>query len=72
MRIFLRSRGNPDSRKEVIISPKMVKDCAKDWGFPLVGLLFFLSYVELGLGRYLDWEGTWTGKVRVKRASNSL
>ena len=25
MRIFLRSRGNPDSRKEVIISPKMVK-----------------------------------------------
>ena len=26
MRIFLRSRGNPDSRKEVIISPKMVKD----------------------------------------------
>lgn len=26
MRIFLRSRGNPDSRKEVIVSPKMVKE----------------------------------------------
>ncbi|CAE7679253.1 cdsA, partial [Symbiodinium pilosum] len=32
MRIFLRSRGNPDSRKEVIISPKMVKDMAAQLG----------------------------------------
>ena len=48
MRIFLRSRGNPDSRKEVIISPKMVKDCAKHGGWLLVGLLAI--FVELGLG----------------------
>lgn len=32
MRIFLRSRGNPDNMKQTLISPKMVKDMAAQLG----------------------------------------
>lgn len=32
MRIFLRSRGNPDNMKQALISPKMVKDMAAQLG----------------------------------------
>mmetsp|Transcript_33036 Transcript_33036/g.77241 ORF Transcript_33036/g.77241 Transcript_33036/m.77241 type:complete len:1793 (+) Transcript_33036:44-5422(+) len=32
MRIFLRSRGNPDNTKQTLISPKMVKDMAEQLG----------------------------------------
>ncbi|CAJ1460346.1 unnamed protein product [Effrenium voratum] len=56
MRIFLRSRGNPDSRKEVIISPKMVKDMAAQLGIQKSPAHYWYCMFALRYPLSPDWE----------------
>lgn len=56
MRIFLRSRGNPDSRKEVIISPKMVKDMAAQLGIQKRPAHYWYCMFALRYPLAPEWE----------------
>mmetsp|Transcript_30389 Transcript_30389/g.48690 ORF Transcript_30389/g.48690 Transcript_30389/m.48690 type:complete len:1768 (-) Transcript_30389:337-5640(-) len=56
MRIFLRSRGNPDNMKQCLISPKMVKDMAAQLGIQKDHHLYWYCMFALRYPLAPEWE----------------
>lgn len=56
MRIFLRSRGNPDNMKQTLISPKMVKDMAAQLGIREDPARYWYCLFALRFPLAQDWE----------------
>jgi len=56
MRIFLRSRGNPDNMKQTLISPKMVKDMAAQLGIRDDPARYWYCLFSLRYPMSPEWE----------------
>mmetsp|Transcript_35478 Transcript_35478/g.93630 ORF Transcript_35478/g.93630 Transcript_35478/m.93630 type:complete len:1833 (-) Transcript_35478:32-5530(-) len=56
MRIFLRSRGNPDNMKQTLISPKMVKDMAAQLGIRDDPARYWYCLFALRYPQSPEWE----------------
>lgn len=56
MRIFLRSRGNPDNMKQALITPKMVKDMASQLGIRGDAAHYWYCLFALRYPLAHDWE----------------
>eukprot|EP00931_Biecheleriopsis_adriatica_P055456 TRINITY_DN32794_c0_g1_i1.p1 TRINITY_DN32794_c0_g1~~TRINITY_DN32794_c0_g1_i1.p1 ORF type:complete len:1805 (-),score=474.53 TRINITY_DN32794_c0_g1_i1:82-5496(-) len=56
MRIFLRSRGNPDNMKQALISPKMVKDMAAQLGIQKDHSRYWYCMFALRYPLAPEWE----------------
>merc|ERR1719401_3254589 len=56
MRIFLRSRGNPDNMKQSLISPKMVKDMAAQLGIRPEPANYWYAMFALRYPLAPEWE----------------
>eukprot|EP00930_Biecheleria_cincta_P025551 TRINITY_DN1817_c0_g2_i1.p1 TRINITY_DN1817_c0_g2~~TRINITY_DN1817_c0_g2_i1.p1 ORF type:complete len:1803 (+),score=330.13 TRINITY_DN1817_c0_g2_i1:138-5546(+) len=56
MRIFLRSRGNPDNMKQALLSPKMVKDMAAQLGIQKEHHMYWYCMFALRYPLASDWE----------------
>lgn len=56
MRIFLRSRGNPDNMKQTMITPKMIKDMAAQLGIKGDFANYWYCMFALRYALAPDWE----------------
>ena len=56
MRIFLRSRGNPDNMKQTMITPKIVKDMAAQLGIRADPARYWYCMFALRYPLASDWE----------------
>jgi len=56
MRVFLRSRGNPDNMKQLPISPKMVKDMAGQLGIQSQHSLYWYCMFALRYPLAPEWD----------------
>jgi hypothetical protein len=65
MRIFLRSRGQPDNMKQALISPKMVKDMAAQLGILNDPSHFWYCMFALRYPLAHDWESVIRSDTRL-------